>query len=149
MVVLNDKFAGQCPWCGPAPAEFPRAAVSEAYDTDAYGNTLVFTGPGADGVWFTDDDVQSSYGANNIIYCGYSYDVETELYYVRNRTYNPVLGRWIQRDPIGYQGGINLYEYVGGRGAVAMDPTGRWWFWGGGGRAQANGQSYNRHADLY
>jgi RHS repeat-associated protein len=28
-------------------------------------------------------------------------DPETELYYVRNRMYNPALGRWIQRDPIG------------------------------------------------
>ena len=112
MVVLNDKFAGQNPWCGPAPAEFPRGMASEAYDTDAYGNTLVFTGPGADGVWFTDDDTQYSYGANEIIYCGYRYDPETALYYVRNRTYNPVLGRWIQRDPIGYSGGINLYGYV-------------------------------------
>ena len=37
--------------------------IVEAYDTDAYGNTLIFTGPGADGIWFTDDDVQSSYGA--------------------------------------------------------------------------------------
>ena|GEM_PF-6077252 len=43
---------------------------------------------------------------------------------MRNRTYNPVLGRWIQRDPIGYAGGINLYEYVGGRAAAAMDPMG-------------------------
>ena len=87
--------------------------VVEAYDTDAYGNTLIFTEPGADGVWFTDDDVQSDYGANEIIYCGYRFDPESQLYYVRNRTYNAVLGRWIQRDPIGYAGGINLYEYVG------------------------------------
>jgi len=34
--------------------------IVEAYDTDAYGNTLIFTGPGADGTWFTDDDVQSN-----------------------------------------------------------------------------------------
>ena len=98
--------------------------VVEAYDTDAYGNTLISTGPGADGVWFTDDDVQSDYGANNVIYCGYSYDAETELYYVRNRTYNPVLGRWIQRDPIGFQGGINLYEYVGSGPVGGVDPWG-------------------------
>ncbi len=98
--------------------------IVEAYDTDAYGNTLIFTGPGTDGVWFTDDDVQSSYGANDIIYCGYRFDPETELYYVRARTYNPTLGRWIQRDPIGYAGGVNLYEYVGGQPAVAMDPRG-------------------------
>jgi RHS repeat-associated protein len=93
-------------------------------NADAYGNTLAFTGPGADGIWFTDDDVQSGYGANEIIYCGYHYDPETELYYVRNRTYSPVLGRWIQRDPIGYAGGINLYEYVSGRSAIALDANG-------------------------
>ena len=29
-----------------------------------------------------------------------------------NRHYSPALGRWITRDPIGYAGGINLYEYV-------------------------------------
>ena len=55
------------------------------------------------------------------MYCGYRYDPETELYYVRNRTYSPTLGRWIQRDPIGFAGGVNLYEYVGGRAGVALD----------------------------
>ena len=58
---------------------------------DAYGNTLIFTAPGADGLWFTDDDVQSDYGANENIYCGYRYDPETQNYYARNRTYNPAL----------------------------------------------------------
>ena len=52
-------------------------------------------------------------------------DPETQLYYVRNRMYNPALGRWGQRDPIGYSDGINLYEYVWGRAAVgAVDPIG-------------------------
>ena len=51
-------------------------------------------------------------------------DPESELHYVRNRAYSPTLGRWIQRDPIGYQGGINLYEYVGGRAVVEIDPMG-------------------------
>ena len=99
-------------------------AVVEAYDTDAYGNTLIFTGPGADGVWFTDDDVQSDYGANEIIYFGYRYDPEGAGYYVRNRNYMPFLGRWIQRDPIGYAGGVNLYEYVGSAPAMATDEYG-------------------------
>ncbi len=30
----------------------------------------------------------------------------------------------IQRDPIGYAGGVNLYEYVGGRVASGLDPIG-------------------------
>ena len=62
--------------------------------------------------------------ANEIIYCGHRFDAETQLYYVRNRTYNPALGRWIQRDPIGYAGGINLYGYVGGAAAGRVDPSG-------------------------
>ena len=99
MVAINEKW-------------FSIGGVLEAYDTDAYGNTLIFTGPGPDNTWFTDDDAQSSYGANDIIYCGYRYDAETQNYYVRNRYYLPTLGRWLTRDPIGYQGGINLYEYV-------------------------------------
>ena len=87
--------------------------------------------PGGGGQWFTDYDAQSDYGANNLIYCGYYFDAETQLYYVRNRTYNPVLGRWIQRDPIGYEGGINLYEYVGGRAVGSADPSGNKTFkWG-------------------
>ena len=49
---------------------------------------------------------------------------ETQFYYVRNRVYNPALGRGVQRYPIGYSGGINLYEYVGGRAVVEIDPMG-------------------------
>ncbi len=98
--------------------------IVEAYDTDAYGNSLIFIEPGSDGRWFTDDDVQSDYGANEIIYCGYRFDSETQNYYVRNRAYNPVLGRWIQRDPIGYEGGINLYEYVESGPEMYFDPLG-------------------------
>ena len=97
--------------------------IVEAYDTDAYGNTLTFTGPGADNTWFTDDDVQGE-GANDIIFCGYRYDPETSFYYVRNRSYCPTLGRWLQRDPIGYAGGVNLYEYAGGRVVMDGDPFG-------------------------
>ena len=89
--------------------------IVEAYDCEAYGNTLIFTAPDTSGNWWGDAAVQSNYGANEIIFCGYRYDPESQLHYVRNRTYNPALGRWIQRDPIGYQGGINLYGYVGGR----------------------------------
>ncbi len=139
MVALSDNVLGrgQLPGVGGRETEgtkqaprFAAGAVPSAAQhfveqyADAYGNTLVFTGPGADGIWFTDDDVQSDYGANEIIYCGYRFDPESQLYYVRNRTYNPSLGRWIQRDPIGYQGGINLYEYVGSGPVAGVDWAG-------------------------
>jgi RHS repeat-associated protein len=65
-----------------------------------------------------------------MIFCGYRYDPETRLYYVRNRMFltdagGISVGRWLQRDPIGYLGGVNLYEYVGGRAVVAVDPEGK------------------------
>jgi hypothetical protein len=34
------------------------------------------------------------------------------------RYYNPTTGRWISRDPIGEEGGLNLYGFVG------IDPNG-------------------------
>ena len=40
------------------------------------------------------------------------------------RLYNPQLGRWISRDPIGEQGGINLYGYVGNDPVNLVDPYG-------------------------
>jgi len=46
------------------------------------------------------------------------------LYHVRNRAYDPELGRWTRRDPIGYVDGPNVFEYVGGRAVVGVDPTG-------------------------
>ena len=92
---------------------------------DAYGNTLIFTAPDTTGNWWGDAAVQSDYAANEIIFCGYRFDPESQIYYVRNRTYHPVLGRWIQRDPIGYEGGINLYEYVVTNPVTKTDTEGR------------------------
>ena len=43
---------------------------------------------------------------------------------VRKRTYNPPLGRWVQRDPIGYKGGVNLFGYAGSAPVAEVDPPG-------------------------
>ena len=107
-----------------AAATNSTGAIVEAYDTDAYGNTLIFTAPDPSGNWFSSGATQSAFGANEIIFCGYRFDPETILYHVRNRTYGPALGRWIQRDPLWYVDGENLYEYVEGLASGAADPFG-------------------------
>ncbi|CAM4250288.1 RHS repeat-associated core domain-containing protein [Serratia silvae] len=42
---------------------------------------------------------------------GQHYDEETGLHYNRHRYYDPMLGRYINQDPIGLLGGMNLYSY--------------------------------------
>jgi len=46
------------------------------------------------------------------------------LYHVRHRVYDPELGRWTRRDPIGYVDGMGLYQYVSGASISMKDPTG-------------------------
>ena len=46
--------------------------------------------------------------------------------YYRARYYDPTIGRFISRDPIGLQGGLNQYAYVGNNPINANDPSGQW-----------------------
>ena len=48
------------------------------------------------------------------------HDDETGLVYYNYRYYSPELGRWISRDPIEEEGGVNLYAMVGN------NPVNRW-----------------------
>jgi RHS repeat-associated protein len=41
------------------------------------------------------------------------------------RAYDPDLGRWLSRDPIGENGGINLYDYAANGPTSAIDPLGQ------------------------
>ncbi len=46
------------------------------------------------------------------------------LYYYGYRYYSPELGRWLSRDPIGEDGGLNLYGFVGNDPANLFDNIG-------------------------
>ena len=52
------------------------------------------------------------------------HDGETGLYYYGYRFYNPALKRWMNRDPIGEEGGVNLYGFCGNNGASQIDSLG-------------------------
>jgi len=51
-------------------------------------------------------------------------DTDTELTKFGARWYDPETGRWIQRDPIMFDGGLNHYAYVSNDPVNKIDPTG-------------------------
>jgi len=87
--------------------------ILERYSYDPFGMPLNF----------------SSYG-NVYLFAGQRYDPETGLYYMRARHYHPGIGRFLQRDPIGFADDVNLYRYVGNNPVNFVDPFGLCGEWG-------------------
>ncbi|WP_211232349.1 RHS repeat-associated core domain-containing protein, partial [Pseudomonas cremoricolorata] len=60
---------------------------------------------------------------NALRFQGQYFDVETGLHYNRYRYYDPRVGRFIGKDPIGFAGGVNVYQYAPSPGNW-VDPLG-------------------------
>lgn len=84
------------------------ASVVERYSYDAYGLPAVLKADGAPlplNAWGT-----AHSGIDNPwMFTGRQFDEESGLYFYRARYYDPVKGRFLQRDSLGYVDGMNLY----------------------------------------
>ena len=83
-------------------------AVVASYDYDPWGRMVKLSGT-----------VDAAFG-----YAGYYVHAPTGLYLTKYRAYDPNLGRWLSRDPLGAGGGLNAYAYVNGAPVGATDPDG-------------------------
>jgi RHS repeat-associated protein len=68
--------------------------------------------------------IPASTNAGRFQYTGQTWLPELGMYYYKARIYSPTLGRFLQRDPIGYEDGMNMYNYVGSDPITHSDPTG-------------------------
>ncbi len=78
------------------------------YDYDPYGRRSVVSGT-----------FQATFG-----YTGHYWNAASGLHFAMYRTYDPSNGRWLSRDPIKENRGLNLYGYVGNNPINAIDPKG-------------------------
>jgi RHS repeat-associated protein len=106
-----------------------RAARNYYYHYDGLGSVIALTDSAGNTIETYAYDVygradKTSSVGNPYLFTGRRFDTETELYYYRARYYSPIIGRFLQTDPIGYEGGINLYAYCGTNPIILIDPFG-------------------------
>ena len=61
---------------------------------------------------------------NPYLFTGRRIDTEADLYYYRARHYDGMVGRFLQKDPMGFIDGSNLYRYARNNPAIFLDPLG-------------------------
>ncbi|MFZ5574443.1 MAG: RHS repeat domain-containing protein [Pseudomonadota bacterium] len=101
------------------------------YHVDHLGTPQAMTDAAGATVWKADYEPfgkakvsPASTVENNLRLPGQYYDRETGLHYNYFRDYEPGTGRYIEADPIGLEGGINLYLYANAAPTMFTDPLG-------------------------
>jgi RHS repeat-associated protein len=98
--------------CGPGSIrEMTNSSGTVVYQSsyDAYGRQTQISGAGP---------------APDFGYAGYYVHQPSGLNFAECRAYSSTLGRWLNRDPIGERGGINLFAYVQNSPINRTDPSG-------------------------
>jgi RHS repeat-associated protein len=99
------------------------ARVLESYRYTVYGEVKVLSSLAPAGAAY-------SPAVNPFLFTGRRLDAATGLYYFRMRFYEPAMGRFVSRDPLGWwsepQADGNPYDYVENDPTDELDPQGEW-----------------------
>ena len=112
------------------PLAMLRGGSTSYYHEDALGSvTSLSNATGALAQTYTFDSFGKQTASSGSItnpfqYTAREFDPETSLYYYRARYYDPSTGRFLNEDPTGFRGGINLYGCVGNDPINKTDPDG-------------------------
>ena len=107
----------QTPTSTSSPCRRARRDVLERYRYDAYGTPTVLNPNFTVRAGGTQHAWQHLFTARRR-------DPATGLMHYRNRDYHPQLGRFVTRDPVRYNAGLNLFSYVGNSPIRYADPFG-------------------------
>ena len=139
-VAVDNSFVAQVPAIPGNQVLTVTAQAGAAHSIQRFqvqdGQTLVYD-PFGSVIGGTKD----SNGLRYVGAAGVFSDDDLGLQYMWNRWYDPQLGRFISRDPLGFGGGdLNLYSYVGNNPLNGIDPMGLTnWSMVGGGVLKAGG----------
>jgi RHS repeat-associated protein len=133
--IAKVEHEARSPWLEHAPRWLVRMIADEPrilfIHTDGVGTPVLATNELQQTVWSA---TYTAYGLAtvspdasvtiNLRFAGQYYDDLTKLHYNYLRDYAPAAGRYLQPDPVGLPGGLNLYEYAGSNPLAATDPQG-------------------------
>ena len=90
-------------------------AVTQRMAYDAFGNARFME---------ADWDPSSNNDGWLMLFHAHYHDSETGLYQMRFRSYHPLLGTWLNRDPIGESLSLDLFCFCGNNPVQSFDPRG-------------------------